>query len=90
MISLLDNDLCGFPSRLREPFRQRRLDDPDRGGVVYSTRPISRVMVVCGEAGLPNAALLDRLRQCLHESFGIDHTTLQVEPEEYQEGEVHA
>lgn len=45
---------------------------------------------VCGEAGLPNAALLDRLRQCLHESFGIDHTTLQVEPEEYQEGEVHA
>jgi len=45
---------------------------------------------VCGESGLTNTTLLNRLRRCLHEGFGIDHTTLQVEPHGYAEGEVHA
>ncbi len=34
---------------------------------------------------LPAADLLGRIRQKLHERFGIDHVTLQLEPEQFEE-----
>lgn len=40
--------------------------------------------VVAAE-GEPYAALLKRIRDALHDSFGIDHLTIQIEPEGFEE-----
>jgi len=44
--------------------------------------------VVAAE-GQPHAALLKRLRDSLHEKFGIDHLTIQIEPEGFEERAMH-
>jgi cobalt-zinc-cadmium efflux system protein len=36
-----------------------------------------------------HAALLKTLRDTLHEKFGIDHLTIQIEPEGFEESGVH-
>jgi cobalt-zinc-cadmium efflux system protein len=51
--------------------------------------------VIASDDDLRSAgALLDRIRRMLHDRFGIDHITVQVEPEDFGEcsihGEVHA
>ena len=38
-----------------------------------------------GLQGRPQAALLKTIRDCLHERFGLDHLTTQIEPEGFEE-----
>jgi cobalt-zinc-cadmium efflux system protein len=40
--------------------------------------------------GHPHAALLKALRDTLHEQFGLDHLTVQIEPEGFEESATHA
>ncbi|MGH7129715.1 MAG: cation diffusion facilitator family transporter, partial [Planctomycetaceae bacterium] len=42
---------------------------------------------VVAENGQSHSRLLTTLRDLLHERFGIDHVTIQVEPEEFEERE---
>jgi cobalt-zinc-cadmium efflux system protein len=44
---------------------------------------------VVADGSHPHAALLKALRDTLHERFGIDHLTIQVEPEGFEEGGTH-
>jgi len=37
----------------------------------------------------PHTALLTRVRQTLHDRFGIDHMTIQIEPERFEERGIH-
>ena len=45
---------------------------------------------VCVKGRLANPKLLTNLRELLDSRFGIDHTTIQMEPVDYEETEVHA
>jgi cobalt-zinc-cadmium efflux system protein len=45
---------------------------------------------VCSKNPRSSPALLSALREVLDRRFGIDHTTIQIEPEDHEEGEVHA
>jgi cobalt-zinc-cadmium efflux system protein len=49
---------------------------------------LSAHVVASGPVRKPT--LLAELRRVVRDRFGIDHVTLQVEPEEFDEGEVHA
>lgn len=50
--------------------------------------------VVAADGDRADGALLDRIRHMLHDRFGIDHITIQIEPEDFGEcsvpGAVHA
>jgi cobalt-zinc-cadmium efflux system protein len=50
--------------------------------------------VIAADDAREGGALLDRIRHLLHDRFGIDHITVQIEPEDFGEcsihGEVHA
>ncbi|HET6574277.1 MAG TPA: cation diffusion facilitator family transporter [Fimbriiglobus sp.] len=39
--------------------------------------------------GQPHAALLKAIRDALHEQFGLDHLTIQIEPEGFEESATH-
>ncbi|HET6574118.1 MAG TPA: cation diffusion facilitator family transporter [Fimbriiglobus sp.] len=45
---------------------------------------------VVAEDGQPQAALLKRLQSALHDRFGIDHVTIQIEPPGFDEPAAHA
>jgi cobalt-zinc-cadmium efflux system protein len=45
---------------------------------------------VIAEDGRPPAELLRELRTVLHDRFGIDHVTIQIEPPGFEEPETHA
>jgi cobalt-zinc-cadmium efflux system protein len=45
---------------------------------------------VIAENGRPPAELLRELRTVLHDRFGIDHVTIQIEPPGFEEPETHA
>ena len=45
---------------------------------------------VVADGSYSHAALLKSLRDTLHERFGLDHLTIQIEPEGFEETGAHA